>query len=107
MCCRKATSPVRNCHSDEVCNDPHLRSREMIIEVEQVLSGKVKAPGSLFKFSETPGEVKFPAPILGESNHDVLSEILGYSDEEINRLSEEGVIEIRRTASEPRRTAYN
>jgi CoA:oxalate CoA-transferase len=77
---------------DEVCNDPHLKSRDMVIEVEQALSGKVKTPGSLFKFSATPGDVKFPAPILGENNRDVLSEILGYSDEEIDRLSKEGVI---------------
>lgn len=44
---------------DQVCNDPHLTSREMIIEVEQPVSGKVKTPGSLFKLSKTPGNVNF------------------------------------------------
>jgi crotonobetainyl-CoA:carnitine CoA-transferase CaiB-like acyl-CoA transferase len=77
---------------DEVCNDPQLISRNMIIEVEQALSGKVKVPGSLFKLSRTPGYISYPAPILGESNHDVLADILGYSEEKIDELSSEGVL---------------
>ncbi len=77
---------------EEVCNDPQLINREMIIDVEQTISGKVKVPGSLFKMSKTPGNVKYPAPYLGENNEEVYSTMLGYSEEEINRLSEEGVI---------------
>ncbi|MCX7912884.1 MAG: CoA transferase, partial [Dehalococcoidales bacterium] len=77
---------------DEVCNDPQLISRDMIIEVEQTLSGKVKVPGSLFKLSRTPGNVRYPAPILGEHNYEILSGMLGLSEEEINELANEGVI---------------
>jgi CoA:oxalate CoA-transferase len=77
---------------DEVCNDPHLMSRNMIIEVDQLLSGKVKAPGSLFKFSKTPGKIDYPAPFLGENNQDVLTEYLGYTEEQIAKLDDEGVI---------------
>jgi len=64
----------------------------MIIEIEQTISGKVKVPGSLFKLSRTPGNVKFPAPYLGENSHEVLSEVLGYTEEQIAKLSDEGVI---------------
>jgi CoA:oxalate CoA-transferase len=77
---------------DEVCNDPQLLSRNMIIEVDQAISGKVKAPGSLFKLSKTPGKIDYPAPYLGQHNQEVLAEILGYSAEEISRLSSEGII---------------
>jgi len=77
---------------EEVCNDPQLLSRNMVIEVEQDLSGKVKVPGSLFKMSRTPGNVKYPAPYLGQHNQDVLSELLGYSQEVIEELSNEGII---------------
>ena len=77
---------------DEVCNDPQLISREMIIEVEQTISGKVKVPGSLFKLSKTPGNIQYPAPILGESNQDILSKMLGYNEEEITQLSIDGII---------------
>jgi crotonobetainyl-CoA:carnitine CoA-transferase CaiB-like acyl-CoA transferase len=77
---------------DEVCNDPQLLSRNMMIEVEQALSGKVMVPGSLFKLSRTPGSVQYPAPYLGQHNEEILSEILGYNEEEIARLSNDGVI---------------
>jgi CoA:oxalate CoA-transferase len=76
----------------EVCNDSQLLSRNAIIEVEQVISGKVKVPGSIFKLSKTPGRIDYPAPFLGQDNHQVLSEILGYSDEEISRLADESII---------------
>ncbi|MDD5700888.1 MAG: CaiB/BaiF CoA-transferase family protein [Dehalococcoidales bacterium] len=76
----------------EVCNDPQLLNRSMIIEVEQALSGKVKVPGSLFKLSKTPGKVDYPAPLLGENNQEILSEFLGYTDEQIVQLSNDGVL---------------
>jgi len=77
---------------DEVCQDPQLLSRDMIIEVDQPISGKVKVPGSLFKMSRTPGKIDYHAPFLGENNLDVLSEMLGYSEEEIAKLADEGII---------------
>jgi crotonobetainyl-CoA:carnitine CoA-transferase CaiB-like acyl-CoA transferase len=77
---------------DQVCNDPQLLSREMIIEVEQPLSGKVKVPGSLFKLSRTPGNVNMPAPRLGEHNPEIFAQLLGYSPQEIDHLTQEGTI---------------
>jgi crotonobetainyl-CoA:carnitine CoA-transferase CaiB-like acyl-CoA transferase len=77
---------------DEVCNDPQLLSRDMIIEVDQPISGKVKVPGSVFKMSKTPGKIDDHAPFLGENNLEILSEMLNYSEDEIARLSNEGVI---------------
>jgi CoA:oxalate CoA-transferase len=76
----------------EVCNDPQLKSRNMIIDVEQTLSGKVKAPGSIFKMSKTPGKIDYAAPFLGENTQEILSGMLGLSDEEISKLSDEHVI---------------
>jgi CoA:oxalate CoA-transferase len=77
---------------DEVCNDPQLKSREMIIDVEQTISGKVKVPGSVFKLSRAPGDVSSPAPYLGEHNNDVYSDMLGYSEQELADLASNGVI---------------
>jgi CoA:oxalate CoA-transferase len=77
---------------DQVCNDPQLLSREMIIEVDQPLSGKVKTPGSLFKFSKTPGFIDGPAPRLGDNNLEVFSGMLGYDEQEVSRLKREGII---------------
>ena len=77
---------------DEVANDPQLLSREMIIEVEQPISGKVKVPGSVFKMSKTPGDAKLPAPFLGEHNYQIYSDMLGYSEQEIRELADDGIV---------------
>lgn len=90
---KKADVPCTRLPSfSEVCNDPQLKSRNMIVEVDQTLSGKVKAPGSLFKLSKTPGNVQYPAPLLGEHNQEIFGGMLGYSEEKITQLSNNGVI---------------
>ena len=76
----------------EVCNDAQLKSRDMIVEVEQLVSGKVKTPGSPFKLSKTPGKIDYPAPFLGQDNNEVLADFLGYSEEEIAKLADDGVL---------------
>jgi CoA:oxalate CoA-transferase len=77
---------------EEVCNDPQLKSRNAIIEVEQDISGKVKVPGSPFKMSRTPGRIDYPAPFLSQHTNDVLSEMLGYNQDELTKLSDEGIL---------------
>lgn len=77
---------------DQVANDPQLLSREMIVEVDQPISGKVKVPGSAFKMSKTPGDVTLPAPFLGEHNYEIYSDMLGYSELEIRKLADDGII---------------
>jgi crotonobetainyl-CoA:carnitine CoA-transferase CaiB-like acyl-CoA transferase len=76
----------------QVVDDPHLLSRNMVLEVEQPDAGRIKVPGSVFKLSETPGEVKSPAPSLGQHNEEIYRGLLGYSKEEIASLREEGII---------------
>ncbi|UCG83138.1 MAG: CoA transferase, partial [Dehalococcoidia bacterium] len=76
----------------QVTEDPQLASREMQVEVEQLISGKLKVPGSVFKMSETPGDPSQPAPFVGQHNAEVYSSLLGYDSETIDRLQREGVI---------------
>ena len=77
---------------EQVLNDPQLHSRGMLTDVEQVISGKVKVPGSPLKLSKTPVNASPPAPFLGEHNYEVYSNLLGYSEEEIGKLADDGVI---------------
>lgn len=77
---------------DEVINDPHIQAREMIVEVNHPVLGKVKVPGFPLKFSETPVRIEKPEPLLGQHNEEVLSTLLGYSEEEIAKLKGEKVI---------------
>ncbi len=83
-------SPINNIK--DICEDPHIAHRKMLVEIDQPGIGKMKIANSPIRLSETPGEVYAPAPLLGQHSEDVLKEILGYSREEIDRLKEEDVV---------------
>ncbi|HED23845.1 MAG TPA: CoA transferase [Firmicutes bacterium] len=77
---------------DQVANDPQIHHREMIIEVEQPLSGKVKLAGSVYKMSETPGTRRMSIPLVGEHNQEIYGKLLELDQKEIDRLTGEGTI---------------
>jgi CoA:oxalate CoA-transferase len=77
---------------DEVVKDPHLEAREMFIEVEHKKAGTVKVPNFPVKYSETPGRITKAAPLLGEHNKEILSQIVGLSAERISELERVGII---------------
>jgi alpha-methylacyl-CoA racemase len=84
--------PVGKVYSlDEVFSDPQVLHRQMLIEVEHPALGKVRQAGIAPKLSQTPGKVRTLSPLLGEHSEEVLGE-LGYGQEEIENLRQEGVI---------------
>ena len=76
----------------EIVDDPHVRAREMLVEMDHPLVGRHLVPNSPFKFSDTPARVQGRAPLLGEHNREVLAKILGYDQERIENLKTDGVI---------------
>src|SRR5436853_853795 len=77
---------------DEVLEDPHVKSRELIKEVEDPGgSGTVPIANTPIRLSATPGGVECRAPRLGEHTHEVLEE-LGFTSEEISAFRERGAI---------------
>lgn len=78
---------------DKVVEDDNINYRGMMEEVEQPGIGKVKIAGSPFKLSKTPAEVRSHAPKLGENTEEVLSNLLNYSDEEIENLKDDEVVQ--------------
>lgn len=76
----------------QVASDPQLAHRRMQVEIEQLVSGRLRVPGSVFKMSETPGNAGQPAPFLGQNNYEVYSELLDYDPARIDKLRNEGVI---------------
>jgi crotonobetainyl-CoA:carnitine CoA-transferase CaiB-like acyl-CoA transferase len=75
----------------EVFEDPHTAAREMMVEMDHPVEGAVKGLGIPVKLSETPGEIRRAAPLLGEHTEEILAE-LGYSEREIADLRERSVI---------------
>ncbi len=64
----------------------------MFSEVEQPGIGTYLMPGSPFGFSRAERLQAMPAPILGEHTDEVLAEVLGFSDVEIGRLHDKGIV---------------
>lgn len=77
---------------DKVLSDPQLMARNMLVEVSHPNYGKVKIMGNPVKTSGTAESAFRAAPILGEHTVEILSELLGYSPDQIDKLRQEGVI---------------
>ncbi len=77
---------------DRVFKDPQVQHLGLVQEVEHPRYGKVKVVGPPAAFSESQVGIQSPPPVIGEHNHEVLSQILGYTDLQIDSLKEQGVI---------------
>ena len=76
----------------QIVEDPHYNAREDIIEIDDSELGRTKMLGIVPKFSRTPGQVFHAGPRVGEHNAQVYGSWLGYGEEDLRRLAEEGVI---------------
>ena len=76
----------------DIVSDPHYQARDMLLQAQLPGGASVKMPGIVPKLSETPGEVRWQGPALGEHTGSVLSE-LGFASEEIERLRREGAVQ--------------
>ena len=63
-------------------------------EVPDPIAGSIHVTGKMIKLSRTPMVVG-SAPKVGEHSQEVLSDILGYSDDRISELHEAGIVRSR------------
>ena len=76
---------------EDLNRDPQLAHREHFREVEHPVIGKHLCEMMAMRFSETPGNIRAPAPCLGEHGEYVYRELLGMSADEYAALEKEGV----------------
>ena len=77
---------------DRVAKDPHIaQAREMFVDLEHPVAGKMKVTGNQLKFTNNKVQIKTPAPILGQHTQEIFAEMLGIDEKEYKKLGEEGV----------------
>ncbi len=76
----------------DIVADPHYQARGMLLQAQLPDGTSVKMPGIVPKLSETPGEVNWQGPALGEHTGAVLAG-LGFDAREIERLRSEGAVQ--------------
>jgi formyl-CoA transferase len=75
----------------EVLADPHLREREMVLDIDYPTRGVYQTVGSPIKLSDSPVTVTRP-PLLGEHTAELLSELCGVSADDAATLKAKGVV---------------
>ena len=63
----------------EMLEDPHFTAREAIVRVAHPQFGELAMQNAFPKLSDTPGEVRWAGPELGEHTDEVLTDVLGLS----------------------------
>jgi len=76
----------------QVFDDPQVRHRGLRVEAPHPLCGTVPMVASPIRLSGTPVRHDTPPPLLGQHTREVLVEILGLDDAEVEALHGRGVI---------------
>ena len=76
---------------EQALNDPHVRARNMVVEIEHPIMGPMKTIGLPIKSSGDLTAIRKPAPWLGQHSDEVLRAI-GYDNTEIASLFEGRVV---------------
>jgi crotonobetainyl-CoA:carnitine CoA-transferase CaiB-like acyl-CoA transferase len=77
---------------NQAIDDPHVKARGIIAEIDHATAGKVRMPQFPVKMSKSPASIRMGAPKLGEHSAEVLKEYLGYTDEQIAELKSSGTV---------------
>src|SRR5215467_10480320 len=75
----------------EIADEPSLRATGTVVEVDHPKRGKYLTVGNPIKLSDSPSDVR-RSPLLGEHTEDVLREVVGLSDAEIQAAKQQGAI---------------
>jgi succinyl-CoA:(S)-malate CoA-transferase subunit B len=91
--CEKAQVPCGPVYAiDEIFKDPQYKARDNILMMKDPRVGELAIPNLVPRLSDTPGEVRWLGPSMGEHNNEVYRQWLGLNDAEIERLTAAQVI---------------
>lgn len=84
-------APVNN--FEQALNDPQIRARDMVVEVELQSGERVEMPGNPVKLEGVDNVHFRPPPLLGEHTDRVLCEFLGYDTAQVEALRGRGIVQ--------------
>ena len=76
----------------DLSEDAHLKARGAWQEVQHPVLGTQKVQTSPWKLSGTPAVIHSAGPVLGQHSHQVLQELLGISQEEVEEWVSAGIV---------------
>ena len=76
----------------DIFEDPHFKARDMLVRAPDDDLGEVTLAGIVPKLSRTPGQIRWSGHRLGQDTRDVLREVAGLSDADIDALEAEGIV---------------
>jgi crotonobetainyl-CoA:carnitine CoA-transferase CaiB-like acyl-CoA transferase len=76
-----AFSPVNG--ASRVVRDAHLDARGYFLELEHPRAGRLRYPGAPYRHSETPWQLRCPAPLVGQHNREIFAAELGPPAEDL------------------------
>ena len=71
---------------DEVAEDPQVLHNNMVIDMEHPLGGRIKLTGNPIKMPGSIEERYSPPPTLGQHTNEILSELLAWPKEKVERM---------------------
>lgn len=83
----------------EIAEEPSLRETQTVVEVDHPERGPYLTVGMPVKLSDSPAEVQ-RSPLLGEHTEEILTQVLGYSIDEIDQIRASGAIGDMKQAAE-------
>lgn len=75
----------------QMAADAQVQARQMVVDLQHPVAGATRAIGLPIKLSQTPGNIRRPAPLFGQHTREVLGEA-GYGDDEIDALARDGAV---------------
>jgi crotonobetainyl-CoA:carnitine CoA-transferase CaiB-like acyl-CoA transferase len=76
---------------EQTMNDPHIKARDMVVEIDHPVIGRMKTIGLPLKSTGDLTAIRMPAPWLGQHSDEVLRAI-GYGGADIAALFAAGVV---------------
>ncbi|MDA0237513.1 MAG: CoA transferase, partial [Proteobacteria bacterium] len=74
----------------EIVKHPHLAEHGKILNIDHPKAGKVPMQGFSVGFTDSPMQLRYPPPMLGEHTDNILEEWLGMTCEQIEQLRASG-----------------